>query len=376
MKKDTNIANIRLRNTLIYITVALISALMVLGTVLPQKLAPIHYRATIPYLGKFILDYRLDDIYSSPIFLNSLYFLSAQLILGATIYVYKAYKQHTLKNLFQYGSISINLGLGIIVMCLALSNSQLSYEGHLQLIPSQSVAIPELPQISVTLDSFEINFNEDGSPKSYKSKLTFEGDGKSSSQICAVNSPAHFGSLDMYQSGCGMNSFEISIIDTKRQFKPQTFLIYTGPRGELTKDLPLLTFAGEDKYRYLVHRFYPHAVLSGGKIIGHSDRPGQATAMILELEINDTLGEKNNKLHVKKYRNLGWLNSKNPIKTAHNLELHLGNIHTFSDIRYKRDAGYPGIALGTIIAIFGAIVKVAEIRKQNIQKKIHSEIDK
>ncbi|MDO5295637.1 MAG: cytochrome c biogenesis protein ResB [bacterium] len=336
------------RQSLFVITISALTAMLILGTILPQNQPLAHYQAFVPQLAPWLSFLQLHNIYNSWLFLSLLALLAGQLFWNA----FRHFFTHRSASAPWLPTCSVSLlyaGAALAVTALLLSNSPWSFSGEIKLTEGACATIPEIsaPELSIELQSLEINIDSQGRPLSYISRLlAHESNGLSAKLETSVNSPAHYRCLDFYQSGCGSAAVEI-ICQTGQSQKS-----YPLPLPD-TQGTPLLEIPSWPRYRYIAHRFYPHATWQGGAMTSHSSVPGQGAALILELDLGEKPNAPGKSPKIIGCKRLGWITSKRRVKTSAGAYLLLGKQYNYSVIRYKRDTGYPCLLLGFFVMLCG-----------------------
>ncbi|MBQ7568930.1 cytochrome c biogenesis protein ResB [bacterium] len=335
-----------MRQILFTIAIALLVALMVLGTLLPQGQPIAHYQAFVPTLAPIIASLRLNDVYSSPLFLCLLGLL-ALLFSERAVHAIWQYRCSSEAFSNPYASSLSQMGCALIASALLISHCAWSFAGILRLKEGQSTAIPEQPEVSIALKALEIGTDSLHRPQQYTSRLLItDHQGKKTELATSVSHPARHSGIYFYQSGAGVSSYELVYRDSK---VPSRTEVPLQPRTQAA----VLAFPGDPQHRFLVHRFYPHARWENGRIAEHSSIPGQGAAFIIELSIKPSGHEKQPEHQIIGYRPLGWITARTSATTSSGAAITLGRLNTYSAIRYKRDMGYPCLILGCILLISG-----------------------
>ena len=354
----------RVNRAVFVITIAVLAALMILGTLLPQDQPLEHYRAFVPRLAPLIVFLQLHSVYGSPVFLLLLGLLAVQLVLRAV--------QAAVRRGGQFASYKesgaaalMYAGAACIAAALLISNSPWSFSGQIKLAEGSCAAVPEVssPELSIELLSLDIPTDAEHRPQDYISRfLVRESDGRITELSSSVNHPARYRGLDFYQSGCGSAAVEIICQNQHRRQSSEVFL-------QGLPETPLIEFSLCPRYRYLLHRFYPHAVWKDGKIISNSSVPGSGAALILEIDLGEQPTDASSSPAIFNYRRLGWITPDKSVKTSAGAHLILGRQYKFSIIRYKRDRGYPCLLLGFAFLLSGLILYYYNSLKEELSWK-------
>ncbi len=208
--------------------------------------------------------------------------------------------------------------------------------------------------IELKLQDFTIDSDGQGHASAFTSQVHVSTGTTSEVRQLSVNAPLHCQGWNIYQSGYGVHSFELVF---RHQGQNYTAVIPTGPGGELTPSLPLISVPFQPNCRYVVHRFYPHAQLEGDRIISHAALPDRPAALIFELRDlpSDTTEEAAKNRQSVSFRRLGWLGADGELHDSQGTSLRLGKVTLFSELRYKRDSGFYPFVSGMLLILAGLI---------------------
>lgn len=203
MKKQTNKEQwwriLTSMRTGILLLIAL-GALASLGTLIPQG-APSdfyleHYGL---YLGKFILFFALDHLYSSWGFLALGGFFSLNLFFCSVR------RLKTLKQTRDAGSVFLHLSILVIFLGSAIS-AGFTVSGDVKIAVGETLDLAEagFPGYSLTVRDFRIEYYDTLEPRQYKSNLVLKSKaGNSVGREIMVNHPFKYQGLKIYQQSYG-----------------------------------------------------------------------------------------------------------------------------------------------------------------------------
>ncbi len=232
------------------ILLILIALYIVIGTLIPQHATSALYEANYPTLSPLILSLSLDAAYSSPIFITlivlfiinlsscSLLSLPSQLHRAKEEYYppLKKQEQYRIEGIdqesltaylkkkryayveeegeirtgkFRWGSLGATVThIGIIIIFVgAMIGNLTADEDMVTLLPGNTEEFEEYG-ISLTLDDFNLTFDENGAVKQYISDVivTDNANGATSEHSIWVNNPLHYNGLGFYQANFGWTS--------------------------------------------------------------------------------------------------------------------------------------------------------------------------
>jgi len=107
------------------------------------------------------------------------------------------------------GPYLVHLSL-LFILAGGLIGKYLGLEGRVSLMPGEMVRAMHTPAgenplpFQLRLERFQVWYYADGTPREFRSDLTFTGeDGRTEQVVCRVNEPVTFGGLTFYQSSYG-----------------------------------------------------------------------------------------------------------------------------------------------------------------------------
>lgn len=247
VKKFTTFLTSLKLGILLFVIIALYS---IIGTVLPQGIAPEHYLHRYPNFGSLMVFLQFDDVYSSLIF-RALVGVFVINLAGCTLNILpgqirkmkdtyapaagkgrenlyqeelnlqdfrnllkkKRYKviekengHYAVKHKVGYvGSSVTHLGILVIVLGAFFGN-MFAVDGHVSLLPGEEMTFQE-HDFSIVVDDFYMEFRDDRSIDQYFSEMTvYENGSKVKEEKIWVNKPLKYNGLNLYQSYYGWRS--------------------------------------------------------------------------------------------------------------------------------------------------------------------------
>ncbi len=350
---------------------------LIMGSIIPQGLTEETYILAMPRASAWILALGWNDLYGSVLFHILLACLGLQFALLSLKRIIIAWTSSpdstSSQDQLRLGCCMITayapaLTLaGLALICVALVISHLppnNTQGHKRMLSGDTLCLPTSQgEIELKLQDFTIESDGQGHANAFISQLQVSTSTTSEVHQLGVNAPLHCQGWNIYQSGYGVHSFELIF---RHRGQNYTAVISTGPGGELTPSLPLISVPFQPNCRYVVHRFYPHAQLEGDRILSHSTLPDRPAALIFELRDlpSATTVEAAKEGQSVSFRRLGWLRSDEELHDSQGTSLKLGKMTLFSELRYKRDSGFYPFVLGMLLILAGLLTSALKKGKE------------
>ena len=181
------------------VLILVLTALSVIATLIPQGRETSFYFVTYPVIGRALLILGFNTMFTSFLFLlpTALFFVNLSVCT-----IHRLLKSRSQKRR-RHGPDIIHVGL-LVLMVGALVTFYGRTEELVQLRIGESAQVPG--GYVLTLDDFQFERYEDGSPKDWLSVVTVTRDGQivEESSVIEVNSYLKLGSLKFYQSTYGL----------------------------------------------------------------------------------------------------------------------------------------------------------------------------
>ena len=201
--------------TLIFIALAGWTAL---GSLIPQGLSYVDYIERYGLQGaNTIRALGIDGVYTHPM----MWILGTLLVLLLGYYLGSLLKIRVKKQPSFLARFILHLGLGLVILASGIV-AYTSEEVPLELAIGEKKAFVEgaFSGVSVTLEDFEVDFYEDGTPKQYRAKVDLQVGQDSVKREIQVNEPIYFKGYRLYQDNYAWEVFGwVKQKDKKQEFR-------------------------------------------------------------------------------------------------------------------------------------------------------------
>jgi len=310
-------------NIFAVVLIALLAAVSLLGTVIPQKEASeTYFRLYGEVFYRLFSSLGLTNLYASPFF----YIILA--LLGLSLFACSYNRLMTLLkgkgDIYRWGSFFSHLSVLIIYLGAVYGNLA-GFSGYDQIEKGKELTAPG-GIFSVRLNDFNAKFDAAGRPLTYTSDLSVMENGQEVlRKTISVNDPLAYNGLKFYQSSYGLNGI----------------LEITGHGGK-TERLPIYkgscaTYTGTGQMFHIEELFPDLHFLHGMAVAVYE--PTKAVAFLIAHDDRSS-------------ENVGWLAAGKPVRWG-KYNLKLASAVEYTGLQVKRDPGVRVVYLGFLFLTVG-----------------------
>jgi len=240
-----------------------------------------------------------------------------------------------------WGSFITHLGL-LIVFIGVIAGRALpgNFSDYVEIDEGKSAAVPGRG-FSLRLISFSTDVNERGMPRSHRSTVAVEENGKAIREsVISVNHPLRYGGVLFYQASCGIRSLEVEV---KKGDHAATLSFPVLPGGQIAVR-ERFQQSRDPEITVYIHNFFPHFVKTEEGIGNFSPYPANPVIRVFAKEA--PLDEK------RQWEEIGFMGLGDAV-TKDGITFTFKRVVQWSGLLVRVDSGMFIVWAGFIIVLVG-----------------------